>query len=298
MVEPTASPSRRPTPPSREAGRYVESADADDRRGDQDGLGARQDRRRGDSVRRSRAGRRRRGGVQLDVKNFCCPEYIVLDGPADPSELERRTRAPAGSPSQVHDSARRHADATSSWRNRAARRCSTWRRGAPCYKTMQLPPLPREFTGELTDGSPDFRFQALMTSLPPLLHRSRSAAALALALSRAAAAAPSSAADASSSRARSWSVISGGDPGLPPKLAVPPFIALTNDAETQAAAKTIGEVLWDDLEFEKEFYMIPRDTYRSDPAAGVARSGAARSVEGAGRRRRAGRQRRARPPPA
>ena len=46
---------------------------------------------------------------------------------------------------------------------------------------------------------------------------------------------------------------------------MPPFIALTNDAETQAAAKIVGEVLWDDLEFEKEFYMIPRDTYRSIP---------------------------------
>ena len=56
-----------------------------------------------------------------------------------------------------------------------------------------------------------------------------------------------------------------GPPGLPPKLAVPAFIALTNDPETQAAAKTVGEVLWDDIEFEKEFYMIPRDTYRSIP---------------------------------
>jgi TolB protein len=58
-----------------------------------------------------------------------------------------------------------------------------------------------------------------------------------------------------------------GDPSLPPKLAVPPFIALTNDAETQAAAKIVGEVLWDDLEFEKEYYMIPRDTYRTIPQA-------------------------------
>ena len=60
-------------------------------------------------------------------------------------------------------------------------------------------------------------------------------------------------------------VITGSAPGLPPKLAVPAFIALSSDAETQAAAKTIGEVLWDDLEFEKEFYMIPRDTYRTVP---------------------------------
>ncbi len=58
-------------------------------------------------------------------------------------------------------------------------------------------------------------------------------------------------------------VISSGDPSLPPKLAVPAFIALTGDAETAAAAKILGEVLWDDLAFEKEFYMIPRDTYRS-----------------------------------
>ena len=50
-------------------------------------------------------------------------------------------------------------------------------------------------------------------------------------------------------------VIGSGDPSLPPKIAVPPFIALTNDSETQAAATTIGEVLWNDLEFEKEFYM-------------------------------------------
>ena len=74
-------------------------------------------------------------------------------------------------------------------------------------------------------------------------------------------------------------MISGGDPSLPPKIAVPAFIALTNDAETQAAAKTIGEVLWDDLEFEKEFYMIPRDTYRSIPQPAVARSGR-RSIGG------------------
>jgi TolB protein len=58
-----------------------------------------------------------------------------------------------------------------------------------------------------------------------------------------------------------------GEPGAPPKYAVPDFIALSNDAETQAAAKTLGQVLWDDLDFEREFYMIPRDTYASIPVA-------------------------------
>jgi TolB protein len=54
-------------------------------------------------------------------------------------------------------------------------------------------------------------------------------------------------------------------PGLPPRFAVPDFIALSNDAETVAAAKAIGQVLWDDLNYEREFYLIPRDTYRTIP---------------------------------
>jgi TolB protein len=58
-----------------------------------------------------------------------------------------------------------------------------------------------------------------------------------------------------------------GPPGLPPKIAVPDFIALSGDAETIAAAKTIGQVLWDDLNFEREFYLIPRDTYKTIPQA-------------------------------
>lgn len=58
-----------------------------------------------------------------------------------------------------------------------------------------------------------------------------------------------------------------GAPGLPPKYAVPDFIPLSNDPEIVAAAKTIGQVLWDDLNFEREFYLIPRDTYRTIPPA-------------------------------
>ena len=50
-----------------------------------------------------------------------------------------------------------------------------------------------------------------------------------------------------------------GPSGLPPKVAVPDFIG------DVAAGKTLGQVLWDDLDFEAEFYLIPRDTYRSIP---------------------------------
>jgi TolB protein len=59
-------------------------------------------------------------------------------------------------------------------------------------------------------------------------------------------------------------VITGG-PGLPPRLAVPDFIAPGGDAEALAAAKLMGQVLWDDFNYEREFYMIARDTYRSIP---------------------------------
>jgi TolB protein len=58
-----------------------------------------------------------------------------------------------------------------------------------------------------------------------------------------------------------------GDPGTPPRMAVPDFIAMSQDKETQEAARLIAQVLWDDLDFEREFYMIPRDTYKSIPAA-------------------------------
>jgi TolB protein len=60
-------------------------------------------------------------------------------------------------------------------------------------------------------------------------------------------------------------VISGEGAGTPPRYAVPDFVALSPDASD--IAKTLGQVLWDDLNFEREFYMIPRDTYSSIPVA-------------------------------
>jgi len=54
-----------------------------------------------------------------------------------------------------------------------------------------------------------------------------------------------------------------GEPGAPPHYAVPDFIPLTNDKETVEAARVIAQVLWDDLSFEREFDMIPRDTYKT-----------------------------------
>lgn len=58
-----------------------------------------------------------------------------------------------------------------------------------------------------------------------------------------------------------------GESGAPPRFAVPDFIALSSDADTQAIARTLGQVLWNDLDFEREFYLVPRDTYASIPPA-------------------------------
>src|SRR5687768_8896091 len=63
-------------------------------------------------------------------------------------------------------------------------------------------------------------------------------------------------------------VVISGDPGAQTRFAVPDLLALSTDRETQEAARTIAQVLWDDLNYEREFYMIPRDTYRSIPPAG------------------------------
>jgi TolB protein len=58
-----------------------------------------------------------------------------------------------------------------------------------------------------------------------------------------------------------------GEAGAQTRLAVPELLALSPDRETQEAARVIADVLWDDLNFEREFYMIPRDTYKSIPPA-------------------------------
>ena len=58
-----------------------------------------------------------------------------------------------------------------------------------------------------------------------------------------------------------------GDAGTPARFAVPDFIALTPDVETVAIAKTLGQVVWNDFDFEREFSLIPRDTYSTIPAA-------------------------------
>ncbi len=60
----------------------------------------------------------------------------------------------------------------------------------------------------------------------------------------------------------------GDSIGSQPSIAVPDCLPLTSDRTTQEASRTIAQVLWDDLDFEREFRLIPRDVYRTIPAAG------------------------------
>ena len=55
--------------------------------------------------------------------------------------------------------------------------------------------------------------------------------------------------------------------GIAPRFAVPDFVAVTKDTESIDAARTIAQVLHNDLEFEREFALIPRDVYVTVPAA-------------------------------
>ena len=74
---------------------------------------------------------------------------------------------------------------------------------------------------------------------------------------------PATPPDQQQGREGSGTITSAG--GGKPKLAVPDFLAATPDAESKAIAATIGQVLWADIDFEREYYMVPRDTYASIP---------------------------------
>jgi TolB protein len=59
--------------------------------------------------------------------------------------------------------------------------------------------------------------------------------------------------------------IGGGDPTTPPRFAVTEFVAQSDDGETREAARTMTAVLRNDLEFEREFLMLPADVVNAVP---------------------------------
>ena len=62
-------------------------------------------------------------------------------------------------------------------------------------------------------------------------------------------------------------VVIGDSIGVQSSIAVPDCLPLTSDPTTLEASRTIARVLWEDLDFEREFRMIPRDVYRTIPVA-------------------------------
>ena len=62
-------------------------------------------------------------------------------------------------------------------------------------------------------------------------------------------------------------LIIGDRIGSQPRFAVPDCLAPGGEPELQAAGRILAQVLWDDLDFEREFRMLPRDTYSTVPPA-------------------------------
>jgi TolB protein len=58
-----------------------------------------------------------------------------------------------------------------------------------------------------------------------------------------------------------------GSGGKNPRLAVPDFLVQGTDGDLAGAAKVLADVLWNDLDFEREFLMVPRKVSASFPPA-------------------------------
>ena len=87
------------------------------------------------------------GDVRLDVQNFCCPRIHRADAAAHSAAMESEHGGGRPARSEVYDSTRRH--------DHAGRTVQVERSGLldlearrAVATTIQLPPLPREFTGD------------------------------------------------------------------------------------------------------------------------------------------------------
>ena len=158
-------------------------------------------------------------------------------------------------------------DRMSRSRSPAAIRCSIWSRAARCSTTRQLPPLPLAFTEPTLTVSPYLRLQALMKSMKLLTPLFVASAVAGARRAQNAATATASRTAARSSQTRSACSFRPATPARRRRWRCPTSSRSARIPKSIAAAKTIGEVLWDDLDFEREFYMIPRDTYAVDAHA-------------------------------
>ncbi len=69
------------------------------------------------------------------------------------------------------------------------------------------------------------------------------------------------------------------NPGSHPRLGVPEFLMTGGDAKSTEAAKTVAEVLWNDLDFEREYLLITRASAAAIPLTPVTAMPYARWAE-------------------
>ena len=206
-----------------------------------------------------RAGGASAGGPRLDVANFCCPEYIETMTQRIRSNWDQQQGAAGQHDREIHDSQGRHADQC---RGREEQRQPAARPGIEAGRPQHAPTASSSGSVHPTaiDRVPGLRLQALMRSMKLLTSLFTVSAALALAAQN-----PPATQPPQQQQPDSIADQISGDPGRPPRLAVPEFIPLGKEPDVIAAAKTIADVLWDDFAYEKEFYLLPRDILRTVP---------------------------------
>ena len=210
----------------------------------------------------STGGARGDGGVKLGVDGFCCPEYIVDMRDRIIKNWNRNQRA-AGVVVMKYMIQRNGQITDVEVGTSSGNPVLDLAAQRALINTRTLAPLPADFP---VSGCP---WNSSLSTSDKGNHEAqgsellRCAAGLGAMAILAAQAPPESQQPPTPAAEIGIRTTIRGETGAPPHYAVPDFIALTTDKETVDAAKLIAQVLWDDLSFEREFDMIPRDTYRT-----------------------------------
>ena len=190
--------------------------------------------------------------------NFCCPDYILLmsqTASAKPGTTKLKSKGQRDY--QVHDSAQRHVP-----RRYGVQKSSGYtdarHNALRAVLTARSPPLPAGFTESDAWCSPNFQ---VPNDDAPICSQQRPIAILgSLAAGSLSGPAAAGSRRLPSSQRRSARPSAAAIRGRRRASPCPSFIALSADAETLEAAKPSRSVLWDDLNFEREYAPDPART--------------------------------------